>query len=99
MTLCTIFPIHLNFPISSRCFFKAIIHRKKNSGLFYGYLRMFFFFKKTLFMILCKCMWYLINFSISSHSVPIFHVSLSIIDLFFAYLEEHFVFLIKRKVA
>ena len=45
----------------------------KNSGLFYGYLRKFFFFKKMLFMILHTCMWYLISFSILSHSVPIFH--------------------------
>ena len=29
MTLYVIFPIHLNFPIRSRCVYKAIIHRKK----------------------------------------------------------------------
>ena len=72
MMLYVIFPIHLNFPIRSRCVLKAILYWK-NSGLFYGYLRKFFFFKKTLFMILHTCMWYLISFSILSHSVPIFH--------------------------
>ena len=44
-------------------------------------------------------MWYLINFSILSRSVPIFNVSLSIIYLLIKYLEERIVFfLIKRKV-
>ena len=43
-------------------------------------------------------MWFLINFSILSRSVPIFNVSLSIIYLLIKYLEERIVFLIKRKV-
>ena len=48
MILCIIFPIHVNFPIRSRCVLKAIIHRKKNSELFYlCYLRKLFF-KKIL---------------------------------------------------
>ena len=29
MTLCVIFPIHMNFPITPRCVLKATIHRKK----------------------------------------------------------------------
>ena len=29
MTLCVIFPIHVNFPIPSSCVLKATIHRKK----------------------------------------------------------------------
>ena len=29
MTLYVIFPIHLNFPVRSRCVLKAIIHRRK----------------------------------------------------------------------
>ena len=35
MTLYVAFPIHVNFPIRSRCVLKAIVHIKKNSGLFY----------------------------------------------------------------
>ena len=38
MMLYIIFPIHLSLPITSKPVFKAIITRK-NSGLFYGYLR------------------------------------------------------------
>ena len=45
------FPNPFEFPIRSRCVLKAILYWK-NSGLFYSYLRKFFFFKKTLFMML-----------------------------------------------
>ena len=41
-------PIYLNFPISCRCVLKAIIHRK-NSELFYSYLRRVFLFQKETF--------------------------------------------------
>ena len=74
MTLCVIFPIHVNFPITSRRVLKATIHRKK--WIVLPYLRKLFFFKKTLLMLL-YIMLYLINFSILSRSLPIFHVSLS----------------------
>ena len=81
MRLYIIFPIHLSFPIRSRCVLKATVSFiEKNSGLFYSYLSKFFFFKKTLF-VNRTCMWYMMNFSISSRFVPIFHVSLSIIYL------------------
>ena len=51
LNLNVIFPIHLNFPIRSRCVFKAIIKKKKknNSGLFYYYLRKFFSLRKDAF--------------------------------------------------
>ena len=48
MALYIIVPIHLNFPIRSKCVFKIIIHRK-NSGLVSGYLRI-----KTS-VIICVC--------------------------------------------
>ena len=44
MMLYSIFPIHLNLPIRSKYVLKGIIQRKKNSGLFYGYLRKLFLF-------------------------------------------------------
>ena len=49
MTLYVIFPIHSKIPIRSTCVLKAIIHRKKNSRLFYSYLRKFFLFQKDAF--------------------------------------------------
>ena len=42
-----------------------------------------FSFSKKRFLWYYTCMWYLINFSILSRSLPIFHVSLSIIYLLF----------------
>ena len=81
MTLYVIFPFHLNFPVRSVCALKAIIHRKKQ----WIVLRLLekVFFSKRRFLWYCTCMCYLINFSILSPSVPIFHVSLSIIYLLF----------------
>ena len=62
---------------------KAIIHRK-SSGLFYVTWESFLW--KKCFLWYCKDMLYLVNFSLLSRSVPIFHVSLTIIyqlyDLF-----------------
>ena len=50
LNLNVIFPIHLHFPIRSRCVFKAIIQKKKkNSRLFYYYLRKFFSLWKDAF--------------------------------------------------
>ena len=69
MALYVILPIHVNFPIRSRCVLKAIIHRKKQ-WIVLCYLR------KFLFFIYCTGM---INFSILSQFVPIFHIYLSII--------------------
>ena len=80
MTLCVIFPIHVNFPITSRRVLKATIHRKKVNC--FTLLEKAFFFKKTLLMLLY--IMYLINFSILSRSLPIFHVSLSIIYQLFS---------------
>ena len=45
MTLCIIFPIQVNFPVTSRCVLKATVHRKKQ-GIVLCYL------KKDAFMIL-----------------------------------------------
>ena len=82
MTLCVIFPIHVNFPIPSSCVLKATIHRKK--GIVLPYLRkLLFLFQKDAFMIL-YIMLYLITFSIWSRSVSFFHVSLSIIYQLFS---------------
>ena len=87
ITLYVIFPIHLSFPMRSRCVVKAIIIEKKQE-LFYGYLRKFFLFQNYAFYML-----------LYMHVVPFyhdlflfFHVSLSIIYLLFKYLEELLVF-------
>ena len=80
MTLYVIFPIHVNFPITSRFVLKATIQEKKQS-IVLCYLGNFFS-KRPFYDIVH--MLYLINFSILPQSVPIFHVSLSIIyQLFF----------------
>ena len=52
MMLYVIFPIHLNFPVRSRCVLKGIIHRKKQWIVLWLLEKVFFFFKSTLFMIL-----------------------------------------------
>ena len=53
MTLYSIFLIHLNLPIRSRCVLKAIIQRKKKRWIVLPLLeKAFFFLKKILFMIL-----------------------------------------------
>ena len=70
MTLYIIFAIH-NFHHS----------QKKTVDCFMA-TRESFSFSKGYF-IYCTCIWYLINFSISSQSITIFHVSLSSIDLLF----------------
>ena len=75
-------PIHVNFPITSKCVLKATVHRKKNSELFYPTGEFFFFKKKLLWY--CTSMLYLINVSIISRSVRIFHVSLSMIYQLFS---------------
>ena len=67
MTLYIISPI----PIRSRCFLKAIIHRK-NSGLFYITWESFCFLSRQRFLWYCTGMLYLTNFSILSRFVSIF---------------------------
>ena len=81
MTLYIIFPFHLKFSMRLMCVFKHITHRKKTNFLMVTW-QSFFFFKKMLFWY-CTCTWYLINFSILSWPVPVFHVSLSITHLLF----------------
>ena len=50
MRLYIIFPIHLSFPIRSRCVLKATVSFiEKNSGLFYSYLSKCFLFQKDTF--------------------------------------------------
>ena len=79
----TSFPsIHVNFPITSKCVLKATVHRKKKQWVVLPYLRIFFFKKKLLWY--CTSMLYLINVSIISRSVRIFHVSLSMIYQLFS---------------
>ena len=71
-----IFPIHVNFPITSSCVLEATIHRKITVNCFMLLEKIFFLKKKTLLWYF-TCMLYLINFFILSQSVPISHVSLS----------------------
>ena len=80
LILYIIFPIHLEFPVRSGIVLNTIIHRKKQ-WIVLQLLEKVLFKKDTLWY--CKCMLYLINFYIFSESVPIFHVSLSIIYLLF----------------
>ena len=82
MALHVIFPIHLNFPIRARYVLKAIIHWKKR-WIVLQLLEKVFLLLKRHFSWYCMCMSYLINFSILSWSVPVFHVSLSIIYVLF----------------
>ena len=58
MTLYVIFPIHVNFPITSLCVLKATIHRKK-TDLFYVTWGSFFFFSKICFydIVYASCIW------------------------------------------
>ena len=85
MTLYVIFPIHVNFPITSRCVLKAPIH-KKTVNCFPLLKNFFFFFQKGTFLILYVHV--VFNSSISSRSDSVFHVSLSpsIHAAFFQYL-------------
>ena len=66
-----------------RCVFKAIIQRRKQ-WIVLRLLEKVFSFSKRLFLWYCTWMWYLINFSILSRFVPIFHVFLSIMYLLFS---------------
>ena len=62
MALFVIFPIHVNFPIRSRCVLKAIIHRKKQ-WIVLLLLKRFFFFKTTLFYIVyASSIWLIFQF-------------------------------------
>ena len=51
--------------------FKMLSFIEKTMDCFTVTWESFFFFKKMLFIFYCACMWYLINFSILSWSVPI----------------------------
>ena len=51
--------------------FKMLSFIEKTMDCFTVTWESFFFFKKMLFTFYCACMWYLINFSILSRSVPI----------------------------
>ena len=60
MTLHVIFPIHVNFPITSRCIFKVTIHRRKTVNCFT--LLEEVFFKKTLLSYCNACyIWLICN--------------------------------------
>ena len=61
MTLCIMFPIHVNFPIRSRCVLKAIF-KKKNSGLFYMALEVGFFSKDAFYVVYACCIWSIFPF-------------------------------------
>ena len=82
ITLYVIFPIHLNFPIRSSYVLKAIIHRKKKQWIALLLLEKVLFQKDAFYDILNACGIRLI-FYILPQSVPIFHVSLSIIYVLF----------------
>ena len=71
MTLYVIFPIHVNFPISSKCVLKATVHRKKNSQLFYITWEVFLFIKRCFYDTVHACCIWLI--------IPFHHYHLSII--------------------
>ena len=62
MMLYVIFPIHVNFPITSSCVLEATIHRKITVNCFMLLEKIFFLKKKTLLWYF-TCMLYLINFS------------------------------------
>ena len=74
MTLFVIFSIHVNFPITSWCVLKAI--HKKTVNCF-TLLEKVFYQKDAFMKLTLLRMLHLINASILSWSVPIFHVSLS----------------------
>ena len=71
MMLYVIFPIHVNFPISSKCVLKATVHRKKNSQLFYITWEVFLFIKRCFYDTVHACCIWLI--------IPFHHYHLSII--------------------
>ena len=78
--LYIIFPIHVNFPITSRCVLKATIHRKK-LWIKLCYLRKFFFSKRCFCDIEHTCC--ICFFFILSWSVPLFmFLYLSFINYF-----------------
>ena len=82
--LYVIFPIYVNFPITSRCVSKATVHTKNNELFYVSWKSFFFFLKKLLWY--CTCILYLINYSVSSLSARIFYVTLCIIyQLFLLY--------------
>ena len=78
-TLYVILPIHLNFPIRSRCVLKTVIEQTQ---CFVSRLleKVFFFFSKRLFILYMHLICYYFFHFIT---VSIFHVSLSITYLLF----------------
>ena len=79
-TLYVILPIHLNFPIRSRCVLKTVIHRTNTVLCFTVTWESFFFFSKRLFILYMHLIFdYFFHFI----TVSIFHVSLSITYLLF----------------
>ena len=63
--LFIIFPIHVNFPVLSRCVIKATIHKK--TKLFYITWEIFFFKKNDKVYDIVNALFYLINSSILSY--------------------------------
>ena len=79
-TLYVILPIHLNFPIRSRCVLKTVIHRTNTVLCFTVTWESFFFFSKRLFILYMHLIFdYFFHFI----TVSIFHVSLPITYLLF----------------
>ena len=56
-TLYVILPIHLNFPIRSRCVLKTVIHRTNTVLCFTVTWESFFFFKKTFYIVHAFDIW------------------------------------------
>ena len=78
--LYIIFPIHANFPITSRCVLKATIHRKK-LWIKLCYLRKFFFQKDAFVILNIHVVFAFFHFIMIC---SIFHVPLSIIYQLFS---------------
>ena len=76
MALFVIFPIHVNFPIRSRCVLKAIIHSKKQ-WIVLLLLKRFFFFKTTLFydIVHASSIWLIFQFYRDLFLMFMFHLS------------------------
>ena len=79
MTLCFIFPIHVNFPITSSCVLKATIHKKKVNCV--TLLVKAFFFSRFHGIIHHVVFDYFFSFD---HDMSFFHVSLYIIYQLFS---------------
>ena len=76
MTLYVIFPIHVNFSITSRCVLKATVHRKKTVNCFMLLEKDYVFSKECFYSIVHPCcIWLIFPFY---HDLSIFFMFLSL---------------------